>query len=60
MAEFGKENKVSGVFGGVQFNNNEEQAGNIGTNFGENAGTIRRKGVNSKHSGYKKLTGTKK
>ena len=27
MAEFGKENKVSGVFGGVQFNNKgQEQA----------------------------------
>ena len=46
MAEFGNDNnKVSGVFGGVQFdnNNNQEQAGNfgnLGTNYGENAGTI--------------------
>ena len=51
MAEFGKENKVTGVFGGVQFDsNNGEQAGNIGNigNYGENAGTIRRKRFTSK------------
>ena len=53
--EFGKENKVSGVFGGVQFNNNEEQAGNIGTNFGENAGTIRRKDLPVKQGFWSKF-----
>ena len=36
MADFGEENKVSGVFGGVEFN---QEAGN-GENF-VNAGTIR-------------------
>ena len=44
MAEFGKENKVSGVFGGVQFNNKgQEQAGNFeNREKTEYAGTIRR------------------
>lgn len=44
MAQFGEENnKVTGVFGGVQFDNNEqgEQIDNLGGNPTENAGTIR-------------------
>lgn len=35
MADLGEENKVAGVFGGVEINNNNE------TNNNENAGTIR-------------------
>lgn len=48
MAEFGGEgNKVTGVFGGIQFENNgqgeqiEDITGNIGEETVENAGTIR-------------------
>ena len=45
MADLGEENKVSGVFGGVEFNNNEEQNQEINTNTDveniEEAGTIR-------------------
>ena len=45
MAEFGEENKVSGVFGGIQFGNNEEQGNNNANietnNLMQNAGTIR-------------------
>ena len=37
MADLGEENKVSGVFGGVEFENNEVE----NTNNIENAGTIR-------------------
>lgn len=37
MADLGEESKVSGVFGGVQFSNNQE---NHGENI-QNAGTIR-------------------
>ena len=58
MAEFGKENKVTGVFGGVQFDsNNGEQAGNIGNigNYGENAGTIRRKDLPVKQGFWSKF-----
>ena len=40
MADLGEENKVSGVFGGVQFDgNNNQENGNNG--FIQNAGTIR-------------------
>ena len=61
MAEFGNDNnKVSGVFGGVQFdnNNNQEQAenfGNLGTNYGENAGTIRNKKLPVKQGFWNKF-----
>ena len=58
MAEFGKENKVTGVFGGVQFDsNNGEKAGNIGNigNYGENAGTIRRKDLPVKQGFWSKF-----
>lgn len=47
MADLGEENKVSGVFGGVKFNNDNEQNQNVNTNGDveianiENAGTIR-------------------
>ena len=54
MADLGEENKVSGVFGGVEFNNNgENNNNNVNANFNidnvegennqvqENAGTIR-------------------
>ena len=37
MANLGEENKVNGVFGGVEFNNNQ---GNVNNDI-ENAGTIR-------------------
>ena len=60
MAEFGKENKVTGVFGGVQFDsNNGEQAGNIGNigNYGENAGTIRNEALPVKTGFWQKLPG---
>ena len=46
MADLGEENKVSGVFGGVEFNNNEQNQ-NVNTNNDveianiENVGTIR-------------------
>ena len=44
MADLGEENKVSGVFGGVQFGNNEQNQ-NVNTNTDieniENAGTIK-------------------
>ena len=40
MADLGEENKVSGVFGGVEFNNNNEANNKNNTNI-ENAGTIR-------------------
>ena len=52
MADLGEENKVTGVFGGVEFNNNGEN-NNVNANFNidnvegennqvqENAGTIR-------------------
>lgn len=36
MADLGEENKVSGVFGGVEFNQNNENINNV-----ENVGTIR-------------------
>ncbi len=55
MADLGEENKVSGVFGGVEFgnNNNEEQNQNINTNRDvenfENAGTIRNENLPVKH-----------
>ena len=32
MADLGEENKVSGVFGGVEFNNNENQNNVVNTN----------------------------
>ncbi len=54
MADLGEENKVTGVFGGVEFNNNgENNNNNVNANFNidnvegennqvqENAGTIR-------------------
>ncbi len=44
MADLGEENKVSGVFGGVQFGGNNEQNQNTNTDIEniENAGTIRK------------------
>ena len=36
MADLGKENKVNGVFGGVEFNNNAENIENAGTIRNEN------------------------
>lgn len=53
MADLGEENKVTGVFGGVEFDNNGENNNNVNANFNidnvegennqvqENAGTIR-------------------
>ena len=53
MADLGEENKVTGVFGGVEFDNNGEKNNNVNANFNidnvegennqvqENAGTIR-------------------
>lgn len=57
MAEFGKENKVSGVFGGVQFNNKgQEQAGNFeNREKTEYAGTIRRKDLPVKNGFWNKF-----
>ena len=54
MADLGEENKVSGVFGGVEFgnNNNEEQNQNINTNRDvenfENAGNNKKRKFTSK------------
>ena len=40
MAEFGEENKVQGVYGGIEFGENiQEQAGNIG-GIDETVGTV--------------------
>ena len=39
MADLGEENKVAGVFGGVEFNQNNENINNV-ENI-ENVGTIR-------------------
>ena len=36
MADLGEENKVNGVFGGVEFNNNAENIENAGTIRNEN------------------------
>ena len=61
MADLGEENKVSGVFGGVEFgnNNNEEQNQNVNTNRDvenfENAGTIRNENLPVKHGFWNKF-----
>ena len=57
MAEFGEENKVSGVFGGVEFGNNEQQnqEGNGTENIVENAGTIRNKNLPVKNGFWQKF-----
>ena len=47
MADLGEENKVNGVFGGVEFNNNAE---NI-----ENAGTIRTNNLPAKVGFWQKF-----
>lgn len=66
MAELGEEKNV---FGGVEFEGNNNNVENIANNeVPENAGTIRNNQLpvktgfwnNSKHSGYKILIGTKK
>ncbi len=44
MADLGEENKISGAFGGVQFNNNQQQIEN--NEIQNNAGTIREPGKN--------------
>ena len=36
MADLGEENKVSGVFGGVEFSNNDEQNENVNVNLDTN------------------------
>ena len=46
MADLGEENKVSGVFGGVEFNKEE----NVDVNNVENAGTIRNDNLPVKRS----------
>lgn len=55
MAQFGEENKVAGVFGGIEFENNEQ-----GTQFEngfktEYAGTIRNKNLPVKNGFWQKF-----
>ena len=60
MADLGEENKVSGVFGGVEFNNNEQNQ-NVNTNNDvelaniENAGTIRNNNLPVKRGFWNKF-----
>ena len=59
MADLGEENKVNGVFGGVEFNNNAENIENAGTIRNENLPVKKDFGIVSKHSGYKTSIGIK-
>ena len=56
MAELGEEKVVEGVFGGVQLENKETEVNrNLGTNYGENAGTIRNKKLPVKQGFWNKF-----
>ncbi len=62
MADLGEENKVSGVFGGIEFknnennqNNNQVEAGNENSQFIQNAGTIRNKSLPVKQGFWSKF-----
>ena len=55
MADLGEENKVNGVFGGVEFGNEQENASSENIQNIENAGTIRNEALPAKTGFWQKF-----